>query len=225
MLSVSSYIIMKEKSFFYNQISNSKEIEYRNINLFLSLRKKAGKENKDLMDYYTKADAFLKAFSKKIELPNIFEEKINILKDMENNLSYKELEKKYPDYSKVDFDRLKKLLISNHNILSKIAVKMSKTKDLDIKRREIFSATHFKSFNKPFEPTDIKIIAFVIFYVALKKGITGMDNLSSEDIYNTIMNTDYYYYIDSRIMKIYQENPDVFDAIISDAFSKGGRKK
>jgi hypothetical protein len=38
MLSVSAYIIMKEKSFFYNQISNSKEIEYRNIDLLIKLK-------------------------------------------------------------------------------------------------------------------------------------------------------------------------------------------
>jgi len=142
---------------------------------------------------------------------------------LENQVPLSELKKKYPEYTEKDFNRLQKLLITNHNVLSKIAVKMTKTRESDIKKREIFSGTHFKSFNKPSETTETKIIAFVIFYVALKKGLVGMDQLSDEDIYNTIINTDYYYYIDSRIMKIYQENAEVFEAIISDAFSKGGK--
>lgn len=223
MLSVSAYIIMKEKSFFYNQISNSKEIEYRNIDLLIKLRKDTGKEDKDVLVHYDRTNDFLQAFSDKIELPNVFEEKINILKDMENKVPLVELVKKYPEYEEKDFNRLEKLLITNHNVLSKIAVKMSKTRESDIKKREIFSGTHFKSFNKPSESTETKIIAFVIFYVALKKGIVGMERISDQDIYNTIINTDYYYYIDSRIMKIYQENSEVFDAIISDAFSEGGK--
>jgi len=45
MLSISSYIIMKETTFFYNQISRSKEIEYRNIDLLMKLRYKTQKQD------------------------------------------------------------------------------------------------------------------------------------------------------------------------------------
>ncbi len=223
MLSISAYIIMKEKSFFYNQISKSKEVEYRNIDLLIKLKHQTNKEDKEILKYYDRTNEFLKAFSEKIELPNIFEEKISILKDLEAEIEESALLEKYPDYTREDFARLKKLLISNRNILSRTAVKVSKTKEADVKKREIFSATHFKSFNKQADTTETKIIAFVIFYVSLKKGLLGIDKISAEDIYNTITNTDYFYYIDSRVMKIYQDNSEVFDAIISDAFSKGGK--
>ncbi len=225
MLSVSAYIIMKEKSFFYNQISKSKEIEYRNIDLLIKLKHKAGKEDIDYLKHYHRSNEFLKAFSEKIDLPNVFEEKINILIDMENDVPDSDIIEKYPDFTVEDLKRLKQLLISNRHVLSRIAIKMANTRESKVKKREIFSGTHFKSFNKPSESTETKIIAFVIFYVALKKGLIGMEELSDDDIYNTITNTDYFYYIDSRVMKIYQENPDVFDAIISDAFGKGGKKK
>ena len=224
MLSVSAYIISKEKSFFYNQISNSKEIEYRNIDLLLKLKYESGKDDKNYMNHYHKANELLKKFSESIELPNIFEEKINILIDLENKVSDEEILEKHIDFTINDLDRLKKLLISNNAKLNRIAIKMSNTRESKVKKREIFSATHFKSFNKPSESSETKIIAFVIFYVALKKGFIGIDKLSDKDIYNTITNTDYFYYIDSKIMRIYQENSDVFDAIISDAFSKGGNK-
>ena len=225
MLSISAYIIMKEKSFFHNQISTSKEVEFRNIDLLLKLKHNTNKEDKDVLSYYDRTNDFLQAFSDKLEIPNIFEDKIKVMKLLEIDTDVSEILKEYPDFTKEDIDRLSKMLINKNLEISRIAEKISKTKNIDIKKREIFSATHFKSFNKQTDLTEIKIIAFVIFYVTLKKGYLGLQKIDNEDIYNTITNSDYYYYIDSRVMKIYEENPEVFDAIISDAFGKGGKKK
>ncbi len=222
MLTISSYIIMKEKSFFYNQISKSKEIEYRNIDLLLKLRHQTHKEEKDFLGCYEQVNSFLDAFSQKLELPNIFTEKINILIALEKNIDYQTILEKYPEYTKEDLDRLNNLVISRHSVLNRIAVKLSKTNNVDIKKREIFSATHFKTLNKQTDKVEVHIIAFVIFYVTLKKGLFGLNKISDEDIYNMITNTDYYYNIDYRVMKIYQENPEVFNIIISEAFESGG---
>ena len=224
MLSISAYIIMKEKSFFHNQISNSKEVEYRNIDLLLKLRKKTKKEDRLQQEYYDRTNEFFKAFSEKLEIPNIFEEKIEILKALEKGTSKEEILKTYPDFKDEDLIRLRKLLIQQRDELNRIAVKIYKSKQTDIKKREIFSSTHFKSFNKQTDTTEIKVLAFVIFYVSLKKGLLGIEQLTNEAIFQTITETDYYYYIDSRVMKIYQENADVFDAIISDAFLQGGKR-
>ncbi|MBI9010140.1 MAG: hypothetical protein JEZ05_08965 [Tenericutes bacterium] len=224
MLSISAYIIMKEKSFFHNQISTSKEIEHRNISLLLKLKHKTNKEDKEFLSYYDRTNEFLQAFSDKLEIPNIFEEKIQILKLLESGTEVSKILKDFSDYSVEDIDGLKILLVNKNNEISRISEKISKTKNVDIKKREIFSATHFKSFNKQTDSTEIKIIAFVIFYVTLKKGYLGMFKIDDEHIFNTITNSDYYYYIDSRVMKIYEENSEVFDAIISDAFGKGGIK-
>ena len=224
MLSISAYIIMKEKSFFHNQISTSKEVEHRNIDLLLRLKKKTNKDDKDFLTYYDRTNDFLQAFSDKLEIPNIFEEKIQILKLLEQGTEESKILEDFLDYSKEDISRLRKILVDKNIEISRIAEKISKTKNVDIKKREIFSATHFKSFSKQSDSTEIKIIAFVIFYVTLKKGYLGMFKIKDKDIFNTITNSDYYYYIDSRVMKIYEENSEVFDAIISDAFGKGGIK-
>jgi len=224
MLTISSYIIMKEKSFFYNQISKSKEVEYRNIDLLLKLKYQTNKEEKDFLGCYEQVNSFLDAFSKKLDLPNIFTEKMNILLALEKNIDYQTILEKYPEYTKEDLNRLNNLIISRHSVLNRIAVKISKTKNVDIKRREIFSATHFKTLNKQTDKVEVHIIAFVIFYVTLKKGLFGLNKISDEKIYNMITNTDYYYYIDYRVMKIYQENPEVFNIIISEAFESGGDK-
>ncbi len=222
MLTISSYIIMKEKSFFYNQISKSKEVEYRNIDLLQKLKFQTHKEEKDLDNFYGQVNDFLESFSQKLELPNIFSERLEIIKELDMGKSYREILENHPEFGPIDLDRLSRLKIIQQSPLSRIAVKLGKTSTIDIKRREIFSATHFKTLNKPSDTTETRIIAFVIFYVALKKGLLGLNNISDKEIYDMITNTDYYYNIDPKVMKIYQENPEVFDAIIADAFQSGG---
>lgn len=222
MLTISAYIIMKEKSFFYNQIAKSKEVEYRDIDLLMKLKQKTINKETDNSIHYERAHAFLEAFSKKLDIPNVFEDKINAIQMLDKGESEKTVMDKYPDFDEQDIERFKRLKLSSSEQLRKIAIKISKTKNIDIKQREIFSATHFKSFNKPQDPIEIRVIAFVVFYVSLKKGLLGMNKISDEDIFKTITDSDYYYYIDSRVMRVYQENAEVFDAIIADAFQKGG---
>ncbi len=224
MLTISAYIIMKEKAFFYNQIAKSKEVESRDIDLLMKLKQKTVNKDNDNSIHYQRTHAFLEAFSKKLDIPNVFEEKIDAIEMLDKGESAEVVLKKYPDFNEQDIERFRHLLLSSGQALRKTAIKISKTKNINIKQREIFSATHFKSFNKPQDPIEVRIIAFVVFYVSLKKGLLGMDKISDEAIFKTITDSDYYYYIDSRVMKIYQENADVFDAIIADAFQKGGDK-
>ncbi len=220
MLSISSYIMIKEKGFFYNQISLSKEREYRSIELLLGFKDEPTKYLGDENVFYDKTLKLLSEFSEKLEMTNIFEEKINILKDLNNNIDTNKILEKYPNYSEVDLNRFRDLLIKKESKLYKIIMKIINTDESEIKQREIFSATHFKSFSKQSDTIETKILAFVVYYVSLKKGFKGMNPLRNEELYNTLVNTDYYYYIDSRIMKIYQENADVFNTIIEDAFSE-----
>ena len=220
MLSISSYIIIKEKGFFYNQIALSKEREYRSIDLLTDFKEDPIKYVQNKQTFYEKTNELLAEFSKKIDIPNIFEEKINILKDLSLDISNEEILKKYEGYTENDIERLKGLLITKNSKLFKIITKITNTDDSQIKPREIFSATHFKSFNKQSDSIETKILAFVIYYVSLKKGFTGMNSLTNDELYDTLVNTDYYYYIDSRIMKIYRENADVFNTIIEDAFGE-----
>jgi len=219
-LTISSYIIVKQKRFFYNQIALSKETEFRNIDLLIDLRKQVMGETLNIEEYYKKTASFIDAFCIKIETENVFKEKLKILEALEKKTPVSVLIEQFPNYSKEDFFRLEALLISNHFKLRKVAIKISHILDLDIKKREIFSETHFKSFNHQSDNFEIKIIGFVLFYAALKKGSTAMPGLSEDKIYDILINTDYYYYIDPRIIKVYKDNSEVFDEIVKDAFGK-----
>jgi hypothetical protein len=222
-LTISSYIIVKQKRFFYNQIALSKETEFRNIDLLIDLQKKVTGKTLNLPQYYANAAAFSKAFSEKIQMDNILLEKIQILQDMENNTPYPVLQEKYPKFSKDEFDHFEDLLLGNHQKLMKLAMKIGLAKDVHVKKREIFSETQFKSFNHQSDNLEIKILAFAVFYVALKRGNAVMRPLTEEEIYNVLVYTDYYYTIDPGIIKIYQENNKVFDDIVTDILGKKGK--
>ncbi|MFH0992786.1 MAG: hypothetical protein V1761_00385, partial [bacterium] len=221
LLTISSYIIIKQKRFFYNQIAISKETECRNIDFMIAADDKATGRRIDAKGYFTALSAFTQAFSAKIGIDDVFTEKIAILKELEAGVPAVKLLADHPSFVATDIDRLEDLLFTGNRKLRKVAIKISRSQAINVHRREIFSETQFKTFNHPSDSLEIKIIAFAIFYAALKKGTAGMPPLSEQDIYAAIVNSDYYYYNDPAVMKIYRENNEVFDAIVNDAFAAG----
>jgi len=219
-LSVANYIIIKQKSFFFNQIVSSNEIEYRNLDLLIDLKGQTKEETTSVDDYFSALEEFFAAFSEKMEVKNVFKEKLQMMKWIAKGLSFERWVKKYPNMEKEDYERLDSLLTFGHNQLRKAALKLSYSYDIDVQKREIFSETQFKSFNHQSDPFEIKIVAFVLFYTALKKGYGILPGLKEDQIYHSLLDTDFYYYIDSRIIKIYQNNHEVFDTIVTDAFKK-----
>lgn len=222
-LLLSSFIMVKEKTFFYNNIAYAKEKEYRNLDLLLELKLK----NKDSIihqvDYYQTANKVLDEFSVKIGVDNIFTEKIEVLQALENKKSKKEILKQYPNFKENDLLRLERLLLNQKSAIRKLILKIKHTHTGKIKTREIFSGTHFQSFNKQSDSIDIKIVSFVIYYVALRKGLAGMKSVSNEELFNGIINSDLHHFIDPKVVKIFKENADVFNTIVDDAMN-GGEK-
>lgn len=219
-LSISSYIIVKQKRFFYNQIALSKEIEFRNIDLLMKMEDQSSKEEYPVENYYQNSFKFLQAFCKKIGTENVFEEKLHILSMLEKGDKLPTIQAIYPEYTLEDYERMQDLLIGSHQKLRKVAIKMSRLIELDVKRREMFSETHFKSFNHQSDSLEIKIIGFVLFYALLKRGMFSLNPVSEEKIYDILLSTDYYYYIHPKVLKIYKDNSAVFDEIVQDAFGK-----
>lgn len=219
-LTISTYILVKQKRFFYNQIALSKENEFRNIDMLMDLQEQVTGKNIDIPKYYANLSAFTKAFSAKIKVDDVFREKIEILQALEGGASPSSLLEKYPGHSLEDFRRLGELLIGHHEKLRKLAMKISFLKDVHVKKREIFSETQFRSLNHQSDGLEIKIIAFAVFYASLRRGNAAMRPLTEEEIYNVLVYTDYYYTIDPGIIWIYQNNHEVFDAIVEDILGK-----
>jgi hypothetical protein len=220
LLTIASFIIIKQKRFFYNQIALAKETEFRNIDLLIDLKKQTGMPDIDTMAYYERVRQFTAAFAQKIEIEDGFLKRIELLEALEKKTPLATILSNHPETSKEELGRLEDLLLSNHHKLLKLAIKLGQVQKLHIKRREIFSETQFKSFNHQSDNLEIKIIAFAIFYATLKHGNAFFRPLSEQEIRHVLIETDYYYYNDPRIMRIYRENSAVFEDIVADIFGK-----
>jgi len=220
MLSISNYIIIKQKSFFFHQISTSHEHEFRNLDLLIDLKKQLNEKQESIEYYFDALMEFTNAFSEKLETENAFTKKINVLRELSKNVNKESIIARNPEFTMKDLDRLEDLLVFGHHKLRKVAIKISTDHHMVIERREIFSETQFKSFNHQSDNIEIKIVAFVLFYAALKKGYGILPGLKEEQIFNELTKTDFYYYLEPQITKIYENNSEVFDQIVKDAFGK-----
>jgi hypothetical protein len=224
LLTISQYIMIKQKGFFYNQIAISKETEFRNIDFMLDAGERATGKKIDVKGYFAAIEAFSRGLSAKLGIESAFSDKLDVLKSLEQNATYARIAELHPGVTAADLDRMRGLLFGGRSKLRKVAIKLSRLRAVDVHRREIFSETQFKTFNHPSDSIEIKIIAFAIFYAALKKGSAGMRPLTETELYDAIVSTDYYYYNDPSVMKIYRENNAVFAAIVKDAFEAGVAK-
>jgi hypothetical protein len=220
LLMISTYITTKESKFFYNEISFSKEKEVRNLDLLIELKEKIELETFEHSNFYEKTKGLFKDFSLKLKIEDIFQDKIDIIDKLSHDIDKEVLLKEYPDFNLDDLNRLEKLILTKDSILRKIALKIYYYNQKKIHEKEIFSENHFESFNKSTDDIEVKIISFAIFFVILKKGLPGIKSMSNEALYDAIIKTDFYHFIHPDIREIYEKNPEVFNAIVLDAFSE-----
>jgi len=221
MLLLSNFIIIKEKTFFYNNIAHAKEKEFRALNLLMDFATKQEHNIAHDRDYYQDTLDILTEFSQKMDIPNIFIDKINILKLLEQKTAKQKIQKEYPQFTKSDIERLEKLLINQASPLRRITQKIKHTHKNKTHAKEMFSATHFQSFNKQNDSIETKIVCFIVFYAALKKGLPGFKALNNDELHAALINSNFHYFIDPKVIKIYKENYDVFNTIVNEIITGG----
>jgi multisubunit Na+/H+ antiporter MnhG subunit len=215
LLSLSSYILIKRKTFFYNQLAQIKESEVRNMDLLLEIEKIHTKTDLDSEEYYSSLSKFSDELSTKIGISNIFDRKISILRDS-NVLSMQEILEKYPEYNQKEITELMNLELKINNKMRKVGIKASQSQGIEVSRKEIFSESQFKSFSHQGDNNYIMIIAFVTFYTLLKIDKPYMNELEEEKIRDILYNSEYFHRIDRNIINIYLDNNEVFDTIVKD---------
>ena len=218
LLMMSTYITLKESQFFYNQISFTKEKEIRNIDLLIQLKDQVDVEVFNHQLYYGRLNKLFDAFSSKLKIDNIFKEKLSMIEQLASTHQKDDVLKQYPQYTLSDLERLESLVIKKDNLIRKIALKIFYYNQKEIHQREIFSETHFESLNKSTDDIEIKILAFSVLYVLLRKGMSGYPSLTKDEIYDTITQTDFYFSLDPYVRKIFIDNPEVFEVIYCDAY-------
>ncbi len=215
LLSLSSYILIKRKTFFYNQLAQIKESEVRNTDLLLEIEKINTESDLDSDSYYSSLLKFSDELSTKIGISNIFDEKISILRDSAI-LSMQEILDKYPEYNQKEINELMNLELKINNKMRKVGIKASQSQGIEVSRKEIFSESQFKSFNHQGDSNYVMIIAFVTFYSLLKIDKPYLNELEEEKIKDILYNSEYFHRIDRNIINIYLDNNEVFDTIVKD---------
>lgn len=220
LLTLSSYILVKRKMFFYNQLASIKESEIRNMILLEEVERINTKKKKDFSVYYEHIDAFNKALSKKIGVPDLLGRRLKIIKELKAKKP-NELLDKYPDYTLEELQELAMLEFEVEKKMQYLAIKASKSTDVEVSKKEIFSESQFKSFKHLNDSKYTQIISFAVFYTLLKIDKPYLKKLDEKLVKDMLYNSEFYYRIDPDVMDIYINNSEVFDTIVND-YLKGG---
>ena len=220
LLTLSSYILIKRKTFFYNQLASIRESELRNIELMEEVALVKTKTKKDLSAYYSSIEDFNKALSKKIGVPDLLGRKVKILKDLRTQ-TVLELSQKYKDYTLDELKELEVLQFDVHKKMQQLSIKASKSLDINVTKKEIFSESQFKSFKHIGDSKYTQIISFVVFYTLLKIDKPYLKKLDETLIKDMLYNSEFYYRVDQDVIDVYLNNSEVFDTIVND-YLKGG---
>jgi len=215
LLTLSSYILIKRKSFFYNHLAQIKESEVRNMNLLMEIEHTRTNKVLQHNEYYKALEKFSNELSKKIGIENVFNRKIKLLKDL-TKYSMLEILERYPEYTAMQIEELKYLELAVNRKMRNIGIKASKTRDAEVSRKEIFSESQFKSFKHVHDDRYVKIIGFVVFYVMLKMDKLYLNELDEEQIKDILFNSEYFYLIDRDILDVYLNNNEVFETVVND---------
>lgn len=220
LLTLSSYILVKRKMFFYNQLASIKESEIRNMILLEEVELINTKKEKDLSGYYKNIDDFNKALSKKIGVPDLLGRRLEIIKELKTKKP-NELLDKYPDYTLEELQELSLLEFEVEKKMQHLAIKASKSLDIQVTKKEIFSESQFKSFKHINDSKYTQIISFAVFYTLLKIDKPYLKKLDEKLVRDMLYNSEFYYRIDPDVMDVYFNNSEVFDTIVND-YLKGG---
>ncbi len=215
LLTLSSYILIKRKTFFYNQLAEIKESEVRNMELLMEIENIKTNSSLDSEEYYKSLKGFSVELSKKIGIENVFERKIELLKDLKIMKTTDILEK-YTEYNSKEIEEIKMMELEVRKKMKMIGIKASKSFGIEVSRKEIFSESQFKSFKHFGDAHYVKIISFVVFYTLLKLDKPYLSALEEDKVKDILYNSEYFYRIDREIINIYLENNMVFDTIIKD---------
>jgi hypothetical protein len=215
LLTLSSYILIKRKTFFYNHLAQSKEAEVRNMELLSEVALMNQHKPINSKEYYKALNDFSSELSKKIGIENIFTRKIQLLKDLKKNKP-QDLHKKYPDYTLEEMNQLLQLELDVQKKVRNIGLKASISQTVEIDRKEIFSESQFKSFKHFADERYVKIISFVVFYCLVKIDKPYLKEKTEAEIKDILFNSEYFYLVDRDIIEIYLQNNEVFDTIVND---------
>lgn len=218
LLSISSFILINRKNFLYNKLAQVKETEIRMLGIIQDLKLKYGHQTTGFEDYYKQVLSFSNELAKKIDIDNIFLERLEIINKIDKVPDF-DILRKHTEFDNHDLEELKLLKLKTHSKINYLLFKASQVGNLQFDDK-ISNSNMFKSLNHVEDTRYTRIIAFAVFYTLIKIDKHYLNGLDDETIRNFLKNSEFLYAMDDGILDIYFGNPEVFDKIIQDAFGK-----
>jgi len=216
LLFFSSLFNIRKKNYNYRQLALSKENEYRIINIVFEMTKKYFKNSDDYDRYFDSIKIFFDVFSKKNNVVNLFNKRINFIEELEKVIDINEMESAIPiEYIK----SLDLLTINKRKRMRHIAFKLSQSLELEENKRvpgiDLFSSLrHYDDYE------EVKIIAFSAFYVYFRMNKLEKKAIDDDQFISLLKNSDIENLIEPKNLEIYYKHKEVFDRIVQHSLGK-----
>lgn len=221
-LSISSFILTKQKERFYWSVAGIREREIRMIRTVFELENDLTDHSFDYASYYDKLDIFTKSLADEIGVKNVFSERINILRELSISKD-EQILNNVNDYAHGDLEELKQLELKKHGKMPYVAFKVAQYATLN--NEEGARTTNLDAINKSFDdPKDtmgVKIIAFSVLIALLRINKPYLGALSIDTIETLLDKDEFARLFDEKLLKFFKNNKEMFKKLTGNE-TRGG---
>lgn len=223
LLSISSFILTKQKERFYWKIAMIKEHETRAIKIVFDLGETLSDQYMDYTEYYDSLESFTQSLSSRLGFKNVFQERIDILRELSLADNEEEVMEDNAEYSLYDFEELKQMELKHNRKMPYVAFKAAQYHAFEFDEED--SLGHLEDITKSLDYTSdsqtVKIVSFAVFISMLRIEKPYLHRLSMEQILNVLEEPDLRYLFDHDILNFFRDNVKTFEKITS--FDDGKR--
>lgn len=223
LLSISSFILTKQKERFYWKIAMIKEHETRAIRIVFDLGETLSDQYMDYTEYYDSLETFTQSLSSRLGFKNVFKERIDILRELSLSDNEKEIMEENEEYSPGDFEELKQMELKHNKKMPYVAFKAAQYHAFEFDEED--SLGHIEDITKSLDYTSdsqtVKIVSFAVFISMLRIEKPYLHKLTMEQILNLLEEPDLKYLFDHDLLNFFRDNVSTFEKITS--FDDGKR--
>lgn len=216
-LYVSALFNIRLKNFNYLKLAKSKENEYRIIEALFELQKEHSGYEIDVEVFHKDIERFFEAFSSKLKMDNIFQKRLDLIKDLET-LDDKKIQKKYKDLPDEVFQELSFLTLKYRKRIRYLSYKISQipalSEKIALKPDDLFNS--LRHYN---DSENVKIVVFSALYLYFRHDNIEFKGFSNDEFIAMLKASGLEPLIEPKIIKSFYKYIDVVNTIFNDAIN------
>jgi hypothetical protein len=217
-LFISSLFNLRKKRHDYIRLARHKENEFKIIEILMDLENEYFSQKSDFDQPYSDLKLFFEQFSQKVGIENIFEERINLIKEAQD-LSQVEFFKKHPELTEEARNYLVTIGIHEKGKLRYLAFKLAQSHKVDFDysmNQDVFnSLRHFEDSQL------VKLVIFSALLIFFRLDKRELQAISNAEFIDLLEKSDLVNKIEPKILKVFRQYEDVIEDILTDAIEGG----